>query len=74
VFVGVDDPRQLVVRRQDLRQSRVVVHRVAGQAEQAGPQAVAALVQGLQEEGEEEEEGEGSNVELHLRKKRRRSI
>lgn len=50
VFVGVYYKRKLVVSRQDLCQSYVVVHRVAGQAEQAGPQPITALIQGLQQE------------------------
>lgn len=47
VLVGVQHQRQLVVSCQDVRQSLVVVHRVAGQAEEGGLQPITALVQGL---------------------------
>lgn len=57
VLVGAQHQRQLVVSCQDVRQSLVVVHRVAGQAEEGGLQPITALVQGLPRRREGGREG-----------------
>lgn len=48
-FEGVYDKRQLVTGLQDMGESRVVIHGVAGEAEQGGPHPIAALIQHLQQ-------------------------
>lgn len=49
LFVDIYCKCQLVVSRQDLSQSCIVIHCVAGQAEKTRPQPVTALIQGLQQ-------------------------
>lgn len=54
VFVGVHRQRQIVVSRQDLSQSRVVLQGVAGQTKQTGPEAVTVFIQVLDSRGSKE--------------------